>query len=166
MKHLIVILLLLTVVQGFGQKKKKTDPKDEQIDTLTKTNSALSRQLDSVTRKYDGVYATIKDKVLLNDFDPNRLPEIIDSIRASRDSAAFLLSAPLRDSITLMSKKNDELRTQLDSVDATIKRHNTEAADKTKLMAELKDLKSLLDNKIITQAEFDSKKKLIMEKWK
>ena len=39
------------------------------------------------------------------------------------------------------------------------------AAEKAKLMTELKDLKSLLDAKIITQAEFDTKKKLIMDKW-
>jgi hypothetical protein len=32
-------------------------------------------------------------------------------------------------------------------------------------MAELKDLKSLLDTKIITQAEYDEKKKVVMGKW-
>ena len=38
-------------------------------------------------------------------------------------------------------------------------------ADKTKLVAELKQLKELLDAKIITETEFDSKKNALMEKW-
>ena len=165
MKNLIFILLLLATVQGFGQKKKKTDPKDVQIDTLTRINGALTSQLDSVTGIYTGLYATIKEKVLLKDFDPGRLPQIIDSIRASRDSAAFLSSAPLKDSLTLMNKNNQMLRMQLDSMTVAHQKKAAEVADKTKLMTELKDLKALLDSKIITQAEFDTKKKLIMEKW-
>ena len=165
MKNLIVILFLFAFVQGFGQKKKKTDPKDEQIDTLTKANSALSVKLDSVSGKYNGLYTTIKEKVLLKDFDPDRLPQIIDSIRASRDSASFLKSAPLKDSLTMARKENNALKLQLDSLAVASQKTAADSADKAKLITELKDLKSLLDAKIITQAEFDTKKKLIMEKW-
>ena len=165
MKNLIVILFLLAVVQGFGQKKKKSDPKDVQIDTLTKANAALSLQLDSVSKVYNGLYATLKDKVLLKDFDPNKLPQIIDSIRASRDSTSLLQNAPLKDSLSLVNKENYRLKAQLDSMTVASQKSATETADKAKLMTELKDLKSLLDAKIITQAEFDNKKKLIMEKW-
>ena len=49
MKNFILILFLLAAVQGFGQKKKKTDPKDVQIDTLTKANKALTAQRDSIS---------------------------------------------------------------------------------------------------------------------
>ena len=103
--------------------------------------------------------------MLLKDFDPDRLPDIIDSIRASRDSASFLKSAPLRDSLTLVSNQNTQLRAQLDSMTVGQQKKAAESADKAKLITELKDLKSLLDAKIITQAEFEAKKKIIMEKW-
>jgi predicted Zn-dependent peptidase len=41
----------------------------------------------------------------------------------------------------------------------------TAEGDKAKLVAELKQLKELLDAKIITQAEFDEKKTVLMAKW-
>jgi hypothetical protein len=168
MKNIILIVLLFAVTQGFGQKKKKVDPKDLQIDSLNKANSALSMQLDSVSKDqklYYGVYTTLKEKVLLKDFDPAKLPEIIDSVRASRDSSSSLLAAPiapLRDSLAIMTKENHSLKAKLDSMHVA----GTMVADKSKLVAELKDLKSLLDNKLISQEEFDSKKKLVMDKWK
>jgi hypothetical protein len=167
MKKVIVILFLFASVQGFSQKKKKVDPKDQQIDTLTKANSALAVQLDSVSKVSNGLYTTIKEKVTLKDFELNRLPQIIDSIRASEDSATLLQSAPLKDSLSTMSKRNNALQTQLDSMTVAVASHKKvpEHADKAKLMAELKDLKGLLDAKIINQAEFDEKKRLIMDKW-
>jgi Short C-terminal domain len=166
MKNLIIILLLIATAPCFGQKKKKVDPKDQQIDTLTKANSALSTQLDSVSKISNGLYTALKEKVLLKDFDPTKLPEIIDSIRASRDSTNLLQSAPLKDSLSMMSKRNNLLQTQLDSMTVAANQKKVpDPADKAKLMTELKDLKALLDAKIITQAEFDTKKKLIMDKW-
>jgi hypothetical protein len=165
MKNLLLIVFLLVVFQGFGQKKKKTDPKDAQIDTLTKANAALSVQLDSVSKEYNGLYATLKEKVFQKDFDPDRLPVIIDSIRASRDSASSLLSVPLKDSLSMMTKQNHQLKARLDSMNVAAQTHAVSSADKTKLVAELKDLKALLDAKVITQTEFDEKKKIVMEKW-
>jgi hypothetical protein len=168
MKNIIFIALLLVVTQGFSQKKKKVDPKDLQIDSLTKAYSALSLQLDSVSKDqklYYGVYTTIKEKVLLKDFDPEKLPLIIDSIRASRDSSSSLMAAPiapLRDSLAVMVKENGSLKAKLDSLNLA----GAVVADKTKLVAELKELKGLLDSKLISQEEFDAKKKLVMDKWK
>jgi len=169
MKYLIVIILLLGVFQAYSQKKKKVDPKDTQIDTLTKTNAELSAKLDSVSKNYNGLYTTLKEKVLLRDYDPARLPEIIDSIRASRDSAASsaasLLSTPLKDSLSAMHKENSMLKARIDTMNVAMQKQAASNADKTKLMAELKDLKSLLDTKVITQAEYDEKKKMVMGKW-
>lgn len=158
---------MLLVMQGFSQRKKKEDPKDVQIDTLTRANALLTKQVDSITRDravYYGLYTTIKEKVLLSDFDPSRFPQIVDSIRLSRDSSTINQLAPmtsLKDSLSLMKMENMSLRTQVDSLSVAMKTH----ADKTKLVAELKDLKSLLDAKVITQAEYDEKKKLVMNKW-
>jgi Short C-terminal domain len=164
--RLILVLLLLAAFQGFSQKKKKADPKDVKIDSLTKVSGALALQLDSVSKSqqvYYGLYTTIKDKVLLHDFDPTKLSQIIDSIRVSRDSTMSVLAAPigsLKDSVAMLKKENLMLRAKLDTLGG-----GPEGGDKSKLVAELKELKGLLDAKIITQAEYDAKKKKVMEKW-
>ena len=111
MKTSILIILILAAFQGFSQKKKKSDPKDIKIDSLTKANSTLSVQLDSVSKEqkvYYGLYTTIKDKVLLHDFDPAKLSATIDSIRVSRDSATSVLAAPvasLKDSVSMLKRE-------------------------------------------------------------
>lgn len=171
MKSFIVIILLFAVIQGFSQKKKKVDPKDVRIDSLTQANAALTIKLDSVSKDrklYYGVYTTLKEKVLLKDFDPAKLPVIIDSIRASRDSTSSLLAAPiapLRDSLAMVTNENTALKAKVDSMSASLNTYVNNGVDKSKLTAELKDLKSLLDNKVITQADYDAKKKLVMDKW-
>lgn len=164
--NIILIVLFLAAFQCFAQKKKKADPKDVKIDSLTKTSAALSVKLDSVSKSqqvYYGVYTTLKEKVLLHDFDPAKLPQIIDSIRVSRDSTASVLAAPnasMKDSIKVLRKENLMLTARLDSLNA-----GAASVDKSKLVAELKELKGLLDAKIITQAEYDAKKNKVMEKW-
>ncbi|MFL5742242.1 MAG: SHOCT domain-containing protein [Flavisolibacter sp.] len=165
MKKLIVILLLLGTLPSFAQKKKKVDPRDEQIDTLTKVNTALSAQLDSVSKNYNGLYATIKDKVFLQDYDPARLPVMIDSMRTSRDSVSSMQSVPLKDSLAQMRREIGRLQSQIDSMHVSMQKHAASSVDKAKLTAELKDLKALLDTKVITQAEFDAKKKLVLDRW-
>lgn len=164
MKTYILVILLFAAFQGFGQKSKKQDPKDLKIDSLSKANSALSVQLDSVSKDqklYYGLYTTIKEKVILQDFDPAQMPQIIDSLRAGRDATFAGLTAAsesLRDSLAMLNKENNNLKAKLDSL-------TVDEGDKTELIAELKQLKELLDTKIITQAEYDAKKKVVMDKW-
>jgi hypothetical protein len=163
---IMLVVLLLAALQGYSQKKKKADPKDVKIDSLTKASAALSVKLDSVSKSqkvYYGIYTTLKEKVLMHDFDPAKLSQIIDSVRASRDSTTSLLAKPnasMKDSLTLLRKQNVMLQAKLDSLGT-----GPGGGDKSKLIAELKDLKGLLDAKIITQAEYDAKKKKVMEKW-
>jgi Short C-terminal domain len=161
MKTYLLIILLLASFHGFSQKKGKSapapDPKDLKIDSLTKINGKITLQLDSVTKSstlYLGVYTAVKEKVLLHDFDPAKTSQIIDSLKISKDATIKGLSgasASLSDSLTLLSKENSELKAKLNNKDA--------------LTAELKQLKDLLDSKIITQAEYDDKKKLVMDRW-
>ena len=166
MKALLSLLMLLMVFQGMAQRKKnKVDPRDAQIDTLMKTNEMLTKQVDSITKDmevYYGLYTVIKEKVLMKDFEPARFDEIVDSVRSTRDSAHKLSQAPiagLRDSVALLAKENIELKEKVDNLTAI-------TADKSKLVAELKDLKALLDSKVITQSEYDEKKRLVMDRWK
>jgi hypothetical protein len=168
MKTYMLVILMLAAFQGFSQKKKKPDPKDIKIDSLTKVNSSMSVQLDSISKDqklYYGLYTTIKEKVILRDFDPAQMPQIIDSLRAGRDATFAGLtaaSASLRDTLVILDQQNKRLRAQLDSLTVA----SAGGGDKTQLIAELKQLKELLDAKILTQAEYDAKKKIVMDKWK
>lgn len=189
MKKYIIFLfaILLIVSQAIGQKKKgKTDPKDTQIDTLTKSNLTLSRQVDSLSKlnealaiqrdsvshdldsvsknlaSYYGLYVVIKEKVLKQDFDPAKLPQIIDSLAASRDATftgSAATSSSLRDSLSVLKKENSEMQTTLDDI-------SVEEAERNKLVNELKQLKELLDAKILTQTEFNIRKSKVLQKWK
>ena len=165
MKTFMLVIFLLAAFQGFSQKKKKPDPKDIKIDSLSKVNSTLSVRLDSVSKDqklYYGLYTTIKEKVILQDFDPAKMPQIIDSLRAGRDATFAGLtaaSASLRDSLAMLNQENKNLKAKLDSLTVGA------GGDKSKLITELKQLKELLDAKIITQAEYDAKKKKVMDQW-
>ena len=168
MKTCMLVILMFASFQGFSQKKKKPDPKDLKIDSLTKVTGAMSVQLDSISKDqklYYGLYTTIKDKVILRDFDPAQMPQIIDSLRAGRDATFAGLtaaSASLRDTLVILDNQNKHLKAQLDSLAVA----SAAGGDKTQLIAELKQLKELLDAKILTQPEYDAKKKVVMDKWK
>ena len=198
MKILLVIILLLVTTQGFTQfsKKKKAkkeaeqaaamvDPRDSKIDSLTTANILLAANLDSVTKNeqlYYGLYVTIKEKVLLKDFDPTRLGLIIDSLRASRDAATTLQdestgaaktsvlvmgasAVELQDSLSRMTHENKLLTTKVETLELEIKAVERKNLDKLRLVSELKDLKGLLDSKLISQTDYEIKKKQVMDKW-
>lgn len=161
-KLLILILMFVVVSQAFSQKKKKAE--EILIDSLTLANTELTVQLDSMSKDIDiymGMYTTVKEKVFKYDFNPSDIGTLIDSIRTSSDSLTLGLNqdfANLEDSLSILKTENDELKAALDSL---------KVADSNKdgLVKDLEQLKSLLDAKIITQEEFDSKKTLILDRW-
>ena len=178
MKIFLAVILILSTVEGYSQKKGKVDPKDVTIDSLTSVTTLLTTQLDSTTKsaaslsmeldsvskdltRYKGMYTTIKEQVVLHDFDPAEMGTIIDSLKAGRDATFSGLSASsksMADSVALLTKENVALKEMMSVL-------QTAEGDKQKLVAELKQLKELLDANIITQAEFDEKKTLLMTKW-
>jgi len=176
MKILILsISLLLASTYVFSQKKSKEDPKDAQIDSLKQTTKDLTLQLDSVSKelvKYVGVYDAIKENVLHYNFDPTRAAYLIDSLKASRDSAALLLTGIPKsqlpvDSINILLKENVKLMLQIDSLKAILNLNlavPSEELEKAKAIGNLKQLKELLDAKIITDAEFLAIKKKYIDK--
>ncbi len=165
MKNSLCIILLLAALPGFSQKKKSStpDPKDAKIDSLSAVSLSLSVERDSLSKERDlyyGVYAAIKDKVVLHEFDPAQMPQLIDSLRTNKDATINGLmeaSTSLQDSLANLTKENMELKEKLSELST--------GGDKTSLITELKQLKELLDAKIITQAEYDDKKKIVMDKW-
>jgi len=165
MKTLILTLVLtLATLSAFGQRKPKevpADPKDLQIDSLNKVTKSLSLQLDSVSGelvKYLGLYNTIKEKVIHYSFDPTRSAYLIDSLTAKRDSTSALFAlnqkttVPPADSIKAITP---------DSTTVPISSQDIETA---RAITGLKQLKELLDAKIITDAEFLVIKKKYLDK--
>ena len=179
MKRILTfILIILIVPQLSGQRKSKQDQpdvRDVKIDSLTKANSLLTSNLDSVSGelvKYISVYNTIKEKVIHYNFDPTRSSFLIDSLKAVRDSTALLATIPKTtasaDSIAMLLKqtallkeKADSIRTAWEKFRASI---SAEEMDKVKAVNNLKQLKELYDSKIISETEFIMLKKKYLEK--
>lgn len=177
MKILILSLsFLFASVYVYGQRKSKVDPKDAQIDSLMKTNKSLTLQIDSVSRelvKYTGVYDAIKEKVLHYKFDPTRSAYLIDSLKTSRDSTSALLSfvpksTTASDSLYLVLKESTLLKARIDSIMVAWGKEKSaltaEEIEKAKAVGNLKQLKELLDSKIISDAEYVALKKKYLEK--
>jgi hypothetical protein len=167
-----MILSLLFLLAGtcvYSQKKSKVDPKDAQITTLT-------HQLDSVSKelvKYVGVYNAIKEKVLHYNFDPTRTAYLIDSLKTMRDSTAALLAAVPKststsDSLYMVLKESTMLRAKIDSIKVAWGKEKSaisaEELERAKALGGLKELKELLDTKIITDVEFVALKKKYLDK--
>jgi hypothetical protein len=178
----VLIVLVLLSSQAFGQRRSKkeaaaaTDSSKIQIDSLTKVTKSLTLQLDSVSGelvKYLSVYNTIKEKVIHYNFDPTRSAFLIDSMKVVRDSAAFVLGAVPKstaasDSLAMLVKENALLKFKIDSVKIAWAKNmeaiNALDVDKVKAVTSLKQLKEMLDSKIITEAEFTSLKKKYLDK--
>lgn len=144
-------------------KKGPTTPLTK-VDSLNLANAKLSEQLDSLSKdlaRYQILYTAIKVKVVKHDFDPIRMSDIIDSVAARKDSTFTGLNssaAYLRDSISVLNKEILRLNEKYGE--------NAPAdATKARLAKELKQLKELLDMKVLTQSEFDIKKTMILQKW-
>lgn len=135
-----------------------------EVDSLYKITNTLTAKLNVVStdlERYRGVYTAIKEKVLLRDFDPEKMSQILDSLAAKRDStfSKLVLFAAIKDSLATLQKDYADLKT-------TLNFYRTEDAEKERLIKELKLLKELLDSRILTQVEFDTKKAIVLQKWK
>lgn len=167
-KLILTLALAVLCAPAFGQKKKgKEDPMQLRIDSLTQVNAtlaeanaALTLRADSLGKeavKYKGVYTAVKEKVLKYEFPPERTPELIDSLATVRQSA-FNNSKAVQDSLVAVRAENKVLQERIATMETASKDH-------AKLTEELEELKRLLDMKILTQEEFDVRKKQVLAKW-
>jgi chromosome segregation ATPase len=148
-----LVLILLVPLFAFGQRKSKVDPKDAQIDSLTRYSQSLTRQLDSVSgvlSRYAWAYTAL-----------------LDSIKTSKDSAIVQLK-PACDSIPLLKSQIDVLRANLDSLKSNADNERIsltkEEIDRAKAIDSLKQLRELLESKVLTEAEFIAAKKKYLDK--
>jgi hypothetical protein len=171
MKILIVSLLLLlgasspATSQIFGKRRS-----DVKIDSLTVANRILAFKADSLSKevkKYFGVYTVIKDKLIHYNFNPVKISYLIDSLKTTKDSITMPLSlrpksAGSNDSIMMLLKSNSALKANLDSIKSAWTRSKTalpiDEVERAKAIGNLKQIKELLDAKIISDAEFLSLK--------
>jgi hypothetical protein len=168
---ILIIVILFTVSSVFGQKKSK------EIDTLTQQNKELTSKLDSVNAvvaKYTVMYNVLRDSVVKYQFDPEKTGFLLDSLKSSRGSAAVMLTETNtlpNDSIILLVKQNEELASKIDSIKTAWNAEKNaipvipvEELENAKAITGLKQLKELLDEKIITDAEFLTLKKKYVDK--
>jgi hypothetical protein len=116
--------------------------------------------LDSVSKTclvYDTMYNIIRERIFKYPYKPSNMPALLDSLAASRNSATAFLSTSMNDSISVLNKQNADLK-------AVIETLSTQEIQSAKAVNDLKKLKELLDAQIITQAEFDAKKAVLLEK--
>lgn len=164
MKKIALLGMLLLAIPGLAQKKGKVDPKDAKIDSLMKVTTAQTAKLDSLTKnaaRYTSMHAAIKDKVIKYDFAPERTGELIDSLKTAREKTFSTLTTDAKacnDSLVSVSSKNAELQAKMDEMVTASKNNEV-------VIAQLRELKGLLDEGILTQAEYDARKAKIMKGW-
>lgn len=163
MKHITILSVFIVVaMQGYGQKKADMEAQVAQqsatIDSLNAQLSATNTALDSANMKledYGAMHQAIVDKVLKHDFLPADMGDIIDSLHTNRDSSFAASTEVWQDSVA--------------SLNAQIEKLNTASAteeQKVGMAEELKMLKGLLDEGILTEDEFNTRKTKVLDKWK
>jgi hypothetical protein len=157
---LFLALFITSVISSRAQSKKEieTSLKDctTAKDSIQKELTGLSAKHDSIYKQYiayDSMYQVVRTKVFQYKFDPIRTSELIDSLRASNNKG---LSGQ-KDSLAILTAENSSMKAKLDSLTSV-------DAEKAKAVSSLKQLKELLDTKIITQQEYDIKKTVLIQK--
>jgi len=155
-KNLFVLFALLIASITFTNAQSKKDIEMNLAncttikDSIQKMYAELSETYDSISKAciaYDSMYIAVKEKVFKYDFDPANMSELIDSLQAESFSGITLM----RDSISVLQQENAELKEKIESSSA-----NT--GDNTNVVSSLKQLKELLDEEIISQEEYDTKR--------
>ena len=160
---LLTVLLVIVLLPIHAQSKKEIEDnlaKCQQInDSLQTTLTSLSASFDSISAGYmvyDTMYNVIKEKVFKIDFNPADISVMIDSLRTGREEVFSDSTAVLNDSISVLLEENVKLKETIESMKGDV--------DKDDTVGDLKKLKELLDEEIITQEEFDAKKAVLLEK--
>lgn len=177
--YILLSLLLFTATTSFAQKKGDLEI---QIADQTKQIDLLNAQLDSTTSElkvYQEMHSVIADRVLKYDFEPEQMSSLIDSLRATRDSTFSASTEIWQDSVNVLMEHIRLMSTL--PIDSTALDENTdleaitsgtaalEAANskpsKDDMMKELEMLKDLLDKGILTEDEFNERKKKVIANW-
>ena len=175
---LLLCFLMISVTLN-AQSKKELEAQVAQLTTDLEASkasySSLSATHDStaaVLDTYIGMYKTIQEKVLPYDFAPEDIGRIIDSLQTNRDSTLMSImsgSETLSDSVSILTTNIDSLNATIESQKAEIaelkgqvENFSNPAGITDEQVAALEKLKKLLDTGILTEEEFQAKKKMIL----
>lgn len=163
----LIILMALTLSSAYtieAQSKNELEATLKKCtidkDSISEANKRLTTICDSlkkVATAYDTMYMVIKSKVLLKDFNPAQMNYLVDSLRQTGKDYAFGTLVTLNDSVSLLKMDNKRLN-------ETIKKMNSNINERSVVIYDLRQLKLLLDENIITQLEFNEKKANLIEK--
>lgn len=177
--YILLSVLLYSASVSFAQKKEDLEI---QITEQTRQIDLLNTQVDSTTielTKYQEMHSVIAERVLKYDFEPERMSSLIDSLRATRDSTFSASKEVWQDSVSVLlehirlmstlpidSAAIDE-NTDLEAITngtAAIEAANAKPS-KDEMMKELEMLKDLFDKGILTEDEFNERKKKVISDW-
>jgi ribosomal protein L16 Arg81 hydroxylase len=112
------------------------------------------------------MYGVLYEKVFHYQFLPEKTSFLIDSLRTSRDSVSVLIAGTnsmASDSVLMLMKENKTLMAKIDSTKIAWEKEKifipADEIENAKTISGLKQLKQLLDDKIISDAEFLTLKK-------
>jgi hypothetical protein len=120
---------------------------------------------------YLGMYEVVREKVVKDDFNPEEMADIIDSmeINANSNTSSLIASnTSLKDSLAILKISFNRLQQNQDSLLNTTERKEAiqtqEEVIKAKAIGNLKQLKQLYDSGILNDEEFLLLKKKYLEK--
>lgn len=164
--RLLLAITFLTAFSLLSQAQSKKEIETTLLmctaskDSIQKEYVKVTMQYDSlknVVTAYDSMYFALKTKVVLKDFKPTDMSAIIDSIRAGGKSSQLGSLVTINDSLTILRLDNKRLN-------EIIKIMNAAESERSVVIYDLRQLKQLLDENIITQLEFNEKKAKLMNK--
>ncbi len=115
---LSIVFLMLSLVSVNAQSKK--DIEDQlnatkiELDSMTAKYNMTSSMLDSISERtaaLELMYDAMKEKVLITDFDPSMMGDIIDSFRDARaeeEEGMMSTTQAIKDTLSAISSQLDE----------------------------------------------------------
>lgn len=169
---LSIALLFIGLQMTQGQSKAELE---NELNEANATIDSISLRLANL----EVMYSFVKDSIVKNDFDPTKIGMVADSLNSIPDSAISLITAEniiLIDSLSTLSAQNEAQNQTIDNcviwinaiANEPMTREEIEKGlddNHKEILSQLGQLKELLDDGILTQQEFDAKKKMLMDKW-
>lgn len=169
MKNITIILLLTILCSGsvLGQSKKDVQYRASQLEKQLNEEKAAHKTTKTTLKRYEIMYDAIREKVLPYDFKPENTSAIIDSLHMNRDSTLMNIkgeSYVMADQIDSLTITINSQQTEIDS----LSKKNEKLAEpmpeiSEKQITELKKIKELMDSGILTETEFNERKKGILK---
>jgi outer membrane murein-binding lipoprotein Lpp len=153
MKRIYLLLIAVVVATTAYSQKLSKEEMEAKIDSLTKANSALVANVDTLGKQLlalQAIYDTLKVGYIKSDFTANTISAKMDDLMNSNDGIV--------DSLTT---ENEKLKSKVEELTTGAVAVQKE---KEQVIHDLEAAKRLLDQGILTEDEFQSIKKKYISK--